>query len=197
MKMMMPLLSSAAGHLHFRVSEASVLNPGDLIATLDLDDPEAVTKAEPYAGGFPELGPPQVYSSGVDHRFNRSLEDARMILAGLSFCVGTCVSVPVPVPVPVPVSAPVSVPHAPTSPLEYAGYEHPVDEVVADLMACLEDPALPLMQFTEAFAVVQVDLLAHFTHNGSPGSLFAWQAPSKPKQTQQHLWCASACRLPL
>ena len=78
----MPLLSSAAGRLHFHLSEASILNPGDLIATLDLDDPEAVTKAEPYAGGFLDLGPPQVYSSGVDHRFKRSLEDARMILAG-------------------------------------------------------------------------------------------------------------------
>lgn len=84
MKMMMPLLSSAAGHLRFCMSESSVMNPGDLIATLDLDDPEAVTKAEPYAGGFPDLGPPQVYSSGVDHRFKRSLRDARMILAGKS-----------------------------------------------------------------------------------------------------------------
>jgi len=37
-----------------------------------------------------------------------------------------------------------------------AGYEHPVDEVMTDLTACLEDSALPLMQFTEAFAVVQV-----------------------------------------
>lgn len=64
------------------MSQSSVMNPGDLIATLDLDDPEAVTKAEPYPGGFPDLGPPQVYSSGVDHRFKRSLHDARMILAG-------------------------------------------------------------------------------------------------------------------
>jgi hypothetical protein len=31
-----------------------------------------------------------------------------------------------------------------------------VDEVVTDLAACLEDSALPLMQFTEVFAVVQV-----------------------------------------
>lgn len=38
----------------------------------------------------------------------------------------------------------------------FAGYEHPVDEVVTDLTACLEDSALPLMQFTEVFAVVQV-----------------------------------------
>ena len=58
------------------------MNPGDLIASLELDDGEAVTKAEPYGGGFPDLGPPQVYSSGVDHRFKRSLRDARMILAG-------------------------------------------------------------------------------------------------------------------
>ena len=38
----------------------------------------------------------------------------------------------------------------------FSGYEHPVEEVVTDLTACLEDSALPLMQFTEAFAVVQV-----------------------------------------
>ena len=60
------------------------MNPGDLIATLDLDDPEAVTRAEPYAGGFPDLGPPQVYSSGVEFRFKQSLRDAKMILAGKS-----------------------------------------------------------------------------------------------------------------
>ena len=35
------------------------------------------------------------------------------------------------------------------------GYEHPVDTVVADLLACLDDPALALLQWTEAFNVVQ------------------------------------------
>ena len=80
--MMMPLLSSAAGHLHFQKPESSVLNPTDLIASLDLDDPDSVTKAEPFEGTFPELGPPQVYSIGVDHRFKQSLYDAKMILAG-------------------------------------------------------------------------------------------------------------------
>lgn len=38
-----------------------------------------------------------------------------------------------------------------------AGYDHPVDTVVNDLVDCLEDLALPLMQFTEALAVVQVN----------------------------------------
>ena len=37
-----------------------------------------------------------------------------------------------------------------------AGYQHPVDVVVSDLVSCLEDCTLPLMQFSEAFAVVQV-----------------------------------------
>lgn len=41
-----------------------------------------------------------------------------------------------------------------------AGYQHPVDMVVTDLVSCLEDDTLPLMQFSEAFAVVQVSLLA-------------------------------------
>ncbi len=39
--------------------------------------------------------------------------------------------------------------------LATAGYEHPVDTVVADLLACLDDPALALLQWTEAFNVVQ------------------------------------------
>ena len=36
-----------------------------------------------------------------------------------------------------------------------AGYEHPVDQVVEDLLSCLDDPALALLQWNEAFGVVQ------------------------------------------
>ena len=36
-----------------------------------------------------------------------------------------------------------------------AGYEHPVDQVVEDLLSCLDDPALALLQWKEAFGVVQ------------------------------------------
>ena len=92
---------------------------GDLIAQLDLDDPTAVERAEPYAGGFPELGPPLVHSQGVDHRFAQAETAARMIMAG---------------------------------------YDHPVDAVVADLLACLDDPALALLQWTNVFSVVQTRL---------------------------------------
>lgn len=88
----MPLLSSAAGQLHFQLPESSVLNPMDLIASLDLDDPDSVTKAEPFEGAFPEMGPPQVYSIGVDHRFKQSFYDARMILAGGGSVYTPCVN---------------------------------------------------------------------------------------------------------
>ena len=37
-----------------------------------------------------------------------------------------------------------------------AGYEHPVDQVVEDLLSCLDDPALALLQWNQAFGVVQV-----------------------------------------
>lgn len=40
-----------------------------------------------------------------------------------------------------------------------AGYEHPVDQVVEDLLSCLDDPALALLQWKEAFGVVQVPSL--------------------------------------
>lgn len=50
MKMFMPMLAPAAGTLRWRLPEGSILAPGDLIATLDLTDPGAVTQAVPFTG---------------------------------------------------------------------------------------------------------------------------------------------------
>jgi hypothetical protein len=82
MKMLMPLLTPAAGNINFQLPEGSVLNAGDLIARLDLDDVGAVTAATPYTGGFPELGPPLVHSQGVDYRFKEAYSAAKMIMEG-------------------------------------------------------------------------------------------------------------------
>ncbi|CAK0731625.1 hypothetical protein CVIRNUC_000020 [Coccomyxa viridis] len=119
MKMLMPLLTPAAGRINFQLPEGAVLVSGDLIARLELDDSNAVTAAQPYPGGFPELGPPLVHSQGVDYRFKEAYSAAKMILEG---------------------------------------YEHPVDQVVEDLLSCLDDPALALLQWNEAFGVVQTRL---------------------------------------
>ncbi|KAJ4950118.1 hypothetical protein NE237_026950 [Protea cynaroides] len=82
MKMCMPLLLPASGIIHFKLSEGQAMQAGDLIAMLDLDDPSAVRKAEPFTGSFPVLGPPTAISGKVHQRCAASLNASRMILAG-------------------------------------------------------------------------------------------------------------------
>ncbi|GAA0139911.1 hypothetical protein LIER_01367 [Lithospermum erythrorhizon] len=115
MKMCMPLLSPASGIIHFKMSEGQAMQAGELIARLDLDDPSAVRKAEPFHGSFPVLGPPTAISGKVHQRCAASLNAARMILAG---------------------------------------YEHDIDEVVQNLLSCLDNPELPFLQWQECFAVL-------------------------------------------
>ncbi|KAL2503796.1 Acetyl-CoA carboxylase 1 [Abeliophyllum distichum] len=115
MKMCMPLLSPSSGKIHFQMSEGQAMQAGELIARLDLDDPSAVRKAEPFHGSFPLLGPPTAISGRVHQRCAASLNAARMILAG---------------------------------------YEHNIDEVVQNLLSCLDNPELPFLQWQECFAVL-------------------------------------------
>ncbi|KAM7252837.1 hypothetical protein ACFE04_025455 [Oxalis oulophora] len=82
MKMCMPLLSPASGVVHFMMSEGQAMQSGELIARLDLDDPSAVRKAEPFTGSFPSLGLPTAISGKVHLRCAASLNAARMILSG-------------------------------------------------------------------------------------------------------------------
>ncbi|CAI8586924.1 unnamed protein product [Vicia faba] len=82
MKMCMPLLSPASGIIHFRMAEGQAMQAGELIARLDLDDPSAVRKAEPFTGSFPILGPPTAISGKVHQKCATSLNAARMIFAG-------------------------------------------------------------------------------------------------------------------
>jgi len=82
MKMVMPLMAPASGKVHFQLPEGSVMAPGQLIAKLDLDDLNAVRKAELYTDGFPEMGPPAVESDSIAHRFAAALTAVKNILAG-------------------------------------------------------------------------------------------------------------------
>ncbi|KAG2485379.1 hypothetical protein HYH03_015868 [Edaphochlamys debaryana] len=116
MKMVMPLLSPAAGVISWSVPEGAVLGAGELIASLDLDDGAAVAAPEPFPGALPELGPPQITSSRVDAVLAGAVEAARNILAG---------------------------------------YVEQPEQVLEDLVACLDSPALALMQWAAEFAVVR------------------------------------------
>ena len=82
MKMIMPLMSPAAGRIRYELLPGAVMKPGDLIGTLELDDPASVTKAQPFEEGFPELGPPLVLSTSISELFKQALTGAQMILAG-------------------------------------------------------------------------------------------------------------------
>ena len=89
--MIMPLLAPAAGHLRPQLLGGAIMKAGDLIARLDLDDFAATSKALPFTGAFPDLGPPIVFSSGVDVKFSNALNAANMIMAGGALpdgCVG-------------------------------------------------------------------------------------------------------------
>ncbi|XP_057502237.1 acetyl-CoA carboxylase 1-like [Actinidia eriantha] len=119
MKMCMPLLSPASGILRFKMSEGQAMQAGELISRLDLDDPSAVRKAEPFHGSFPILGPPTAISGKVHQRCAASLNAARMILAG---------------------------------------YEHNIDEVVQNLLSCLDNPELPFLQWQECLSVLATRL---------------------------------------
>ena len=52
MKMYMPLKIAEAGTVHFQMSEGATLSPGDIIATVTLDEPEEVVKAEIFDGSL-------------------------------------------------------------------------------------------------------------------------------------------------
>ncbi|OEL17844.1 Acetyl-CoA carboxylase 2 [Dichanthelium oligosanthes] len=119
MKMCMPLLSPASGVIHVMMSEGQALQAGDLIARLDLDDPSAVKRAEPFHGMFPQMGLPVAASSQVHKRYAASLNAARMVLAG---------------------------------------YEHNINEVIQDLVCCLDDPELPFLQWDELMSVLATRL---------------------------------------
>ena len=79
MKMVMPLLAPVAGVIRFVAPEGAALSGGDLIARLELDDANAVVRAEPYTGGFPaESGPPVVLSNQVNGLGEGGREEAAL-----------------------------------------------------------------------------------------------------------------------
>lgn len=85
------------------------------------------------------------------------------------------------------------------------GYEHAVESVVDDLLACLDDPRLPLLQWNELYAVAQsrlpADLATQLEHIVGEAPPFPF-TPSGVLQTlaavlvtrRMHLCRRLACR---
>ncbi|KZV28923.1 hypothetical protein F511_13718 [Dorcoceras hygrometricum] len=115
MKMCMPLVSPASGKIKFEKSEGQVVQAGELIARLELDDSAAIRTVKRFLDSFPVLRPPTSISGKLHQQFAASLNAARMVLAG---------------------------------------YKHNIDEVVENLISCLDNPELPFLQWQECFSVL-------------------------------------------
>jgi biotin carboxylase/biotin carboxyl carrier protein len=52
MKMYMPQKAKEAGSIHYQMSEGASLSPGDVIATITLDDPDKIVQSEAFSGSL-------------------------------------------------------------------------------------------------------------------------------------------------
>ncbi|KAF2803362.1 uncharacterized protein BDZ99DRAFT_576252 [Mytilinidion resinicola] len=69
MKMYMPLIAAEDGVVNLIKQPGAVLEAGDIIGILALDDPSKVKSAQPFLGLLPDFGPPQVMGNKPPQRF--------------------------------------------------------------------------------------------------------------------------------
>lgn len=88
MKSIMPLISPAAGYLSHVISIGSSFASGDLIGTLELQDPDAVPTLEPFIGGFPTLAEPSTQAADPFEDFQGAMRSAEMVMTGTALACG-------------------------------------------------------------------------------------------------------------
>ena len=90
MKMVMPLKTTESGTLFYVKRSGAVIDAGSVIATLELDNPALVTKAQLYKGPFPELDVSHPISSQkLNHVHNSYKAILENTLAGKFLCHAT------------------------------------------------------------------------------------------------------------
>ena len=82
MKMYMALNCPENGVIHFKLNAGSVLVGGETIATLDLENPNAVKQCTPYKKDLPDLKPPYVPKDKLHQKLRYVLEHMNYVLAG-------------------------------------------------------------------------------------------------------------------
>eukprot|EP00047_Mylnosiga_fluctuans_P011844 m.23124 g.23124 ORF g.23124 m.23124 type:complete len:2267 (+) comp3852_c0_seq1:80-6880(+) len=73
MKMVMSLSSPAAGKLHHRKVGGAILESGDIISTIELDDASQVKAPKPFAEKLPSTMRPDTVPSGAPHEVFRNV----------------------------------------------------------------------------------------------------------------------------
>ncbi|XP_029189065.2 LOW QUALITY PROTEIN: acetyl-CoA carboxylase-like [Acropora millepora] len=84
MKMVMPLLVSESGCVHYVKNPGAVLEPGSIVAKLELDDPSKVTQAQLYSDQFPEASGAKVKGTRLHQVFRVARENLQNIMDGYS-----------------------------------------------------------------------------------------------------------------
>ena len=84
MKMNMPLLAPENGVLSHLKPAGSVMEPGDILAGLELDDPSKVSRAELYGGELPRMGAiwPSALDDNSHHALATAISSIRHVMAG-------------------------------------------------------------------------------------------------------------------
>lgn len=82
MKMYMPLVAQEDGHVQLIKQPGAVLEAGDILGILALDDPSRVKHATPFDGQLPNFGAPQVVGSKPPQKFAQLNTILRNILDG-------------------------------------------------------------------------------------------------------------------
>ena len=82
MKMYMPLITQEEGTVQLIKQPGAVLDAGDILGILALDDPSRVKHAQPFQGQLPALGPPQITGTKPPQRFSQLHSVLQNILQG-------------------------------------------------------------------------------------------------------------------
>ncbi|KAJ3042399.1 acetyl-coenzyme-A carboxylase [Rhizophlyctis rosea] len=85
MKMYMPLLATESGLVKFTLPAGSVLNTGDVVGNLQLDDPSRVKRATLFDGEFPAFGAPQVQGEKIHQKYEQVKQKIDSILDGYEY----------------------------------------------------------------------------------------------------------------
>jgi acetyl-CoA carboxylase/biotin carboxylase 1 len=82
MKMVMTLTVSESGCLWFNKRPGAVIEPGTILARLDVDDPTRVTKAQPFSGKFPQHDDVPAVGEKVNQVFQAAKSNLEAVLNG-------------------------------------------------------------------------------------------------------------------
>ncbi|KAJ3395827.1 acetyl-coenzyme-A carboxylase [Lobulomyces angularis] len=85
MKMYMPLLATESGIIMLAKPAGSVLQTGDIIGSLVLDDPQKVKMATQFADTFPDLGPAVLIGEKLHQKYKHLKIQVDSILEGFDY----------------------------------------------------------------------------------------------------------------